>query len=72
MRARFRAGLGGYLLMLLIGLAVLALAIGTPAADAASAGQPAYDFHGTTVSDQQVSLASYASKPLVLVFWDNW
>ena len=68
MRARSKVGFGGYLLMPLLGLALLTLAIGTPMAQAASVGQPAYDFHGTTVGDQQVSLASYAGEPLVLIF----
>ena len=72
MKVRFGTCSRGWLLMVVIGLAVLVLAIGAPTADAADAGQPAYDFHGTTVDGQQVSLASYAGKPLVLVLWASW
>ena len=72
MKARSNAGFRGRLLMGVAGLAMLVLAIGAPPAQAASAGQPAYDFHGTTVGGQQVSLASHAGKPLVLVLWASW
>jgi len=70
--AGFSAVVRGGLLMSVVGLAMLVLAIGAPTANAASPGLPAYDFHGTTVGGQQVSLASYAGKPLVLVLWASW
>jgi cytochrome oxidase Cu insertion factor (SCO1/SenC/PrrC family) len=44
---------------------------GTTAAGGGSTS-PAADFSGTTLDGQDVSLASFAGKPLVLVFWGSW
>ena len=72
MRVRFHNG-SARLWLVLVGLAVLlTLTIGVPPAHAASVGQPGFDFHGTTIAGQEVSLSSYSGKPLILVFWASW
>jgi cytochrome oxidase Cu insertion factor (SCO1/SenC/PrrC family) len=43
------------------------------AGTAAHAGQQAApDFSGTTIDGEQVSLAGFAGKPTILVFWASW
>lgn len=37
-----------------------------------SSGPAAAAFAGTTLDGEQVSLASFAGKPLVLAFWASW
>jgi cytochrome oxidase Cu insertion factor (SCO1/SenC/PrrC family) len=55
--------------LILLVLVALSFALGTTAAYSAVAGQLAFDFHGTRVDGKEVSLSSYAGKPLVLIFW---
>lgn len=48
---------------------------GTTSGDTKASGSsraPAGDFSGTLMDGTAVSLASFAGKPLVVIFWGSW
>ena len=51
---------------------LLVVVVGVGMVVAATIDSPAPAFSGTTMDGTSVSLSSYASKPLVLVFWASW
>ena len=56
----------------LLTLGAAAVATTAPAFAAASVGEPAPDFHLTTIEGKPVSLAQYRGKTLVLNVWGSW